>query len=107
MDQVSDPRSKTTSPDVDTWPWRCLGCEGTIYHDVELCHDCRLVRPVAHRTNRRHPVAEFLDWIRREPYPTFVTKVTAVASLEIALTTLWLHLMLFGSAGVGYLPVVT
>lgn len=105
MAQASQPPAETTALD-DTWPWRCLGCEGTIFHDAVFCHDCRPAQLPSRSDPSRHPVGAFLDWIRREPYPTFLTKVTAVASLEVSLTALWLQLMLAGSVGIGRLPVV-
>jgi hypothetical protein len=36
--------------------------------------------------------------MRRESYPSFVIKITSIASVELALTTFWLQLMLLGPA---------
>lgn len=104
MAQASQPPAETTALE-DTWPWRCLGCEGTLYHDAVFCHDCRPAQLTSRSEPSHHPVPAFLDWIRREHYLTFLTKVTAVASLEVTLTALWLQLMLVG-AGLGHLPAV-
>lgn len=106
MAQVFDTSAETTPSGDDSWPWRCLDCEGTIYHDSELCRDCQSVLTVAGGASGQQPDRDFVDWIRLEPYLAFVTKVTAVASLELTLTTLWLQLMVFGSSGVVGLPGV-
>lgn len=102
----ASPFLEQAAPLHDAWPWRCLGCEDVIYHDAEYCRDCRRPSLPPRIADTRHPVAAFLDWIRREPYPSFLTKVTAVASLELSLTALWLQLMLVGSVWLGRLPGV-
>lgn len=82
---------------ADTWPWRCLGCGETIFHDVEFCRDCTSAG-FYDDTGRRFDSPEgFLDWMRSEPLPSFSVKVTTITAVELALTTLWLQFLLGGS----------
>jgi hypothetical protein len=91
----------------DTWLWRCVGCGGTLYHDVELCRDCHSLERYRHavggygETGRRPDAPRgFLDWMRRQPASVLSVKVSVVAGVELALTTLWLKLLV-GSAWLG------
>lgn len=104
--QVFDLPASSPSPEVDSWPWRCLGCEATIYHDGEFCVDCRSARAAVRDADVEQHSAGFLDWIQGQPYPVFVAKVVAVASFEVLLTLLWLQLLLFGPSSIVGLPGV-
>lgn len=88
--------AEDVATDADTWPWRCLRCGGTIFHDGERCRDCRTIDPSAAATASRP--RGFIEWMRAEPLATFSLKVTATAGVELALTALWLELLLSRSA---------
>lgn len=106
MPTFPSPESDGASADEGTWPWQCLGCRGPLYHDGELCRDCRTVDPFAGEPGLPDALAEFVDWIRVESYPAFLTKITAIAGVEVALTALWLRILLHGPAEVAtLLPV--
>jgi hypothetical protein len=90
------PDTDPAYPDRDTWPWRCLGCTATIYHDGVYCANCVSHRAVQRTAVRRRGAGSFRAWIRDQSYPKFVSTVATVASLEVALTALWLHLLLDG-----------
>lgn len=92
----------------DEWPWECLSCGTTLYHDVEHCRTCASASVHPKTRGRSSALREFVSWMRREPYPSFVLKVTAISSTELALTALWLHLILLGPSELirnGILPV--
>lgn len=94
----------SAATDGDRWPWRCLGCDGTIYHDGEYCSACA----AATRRGRRdepHDHRTFRDWIRDQTYPSFVTRVATLAGFELSLTAVWLHLLVI-AAGTGALPAL-
>lgn len=98
MPKPPAPRDEEEGSDVDTWPWQCLRCGGTIYHDVELCRDCNPIGPL-HDTDRRHEEPEgFIDWIRRESASALSIKVSVIAGVELVLTTFWLQLLAGASA---------
>lgn len=92
--------------DADTWPWRCLGCGGTIYHDGERCRECR--RSSRHGAGIRRPESPegFVDWMRHEPASALSLKVSVIAGVELALTAAWLQLLLGASGLAGLAPVV-
>ena len=90
----------------DAWPWRCLGCGGTIFHDVEFCRDCESTRPPPEQPPPLEVPEEFLEWMRNEPRPTFSAKVTAITGIELLLTTLWLELLLRGPVELARLGVL-
>lgn len=83
--------------DPDTWPWRCLNCGGTIFHDGEHCRDCRTSRHHSDDPSQGTSSEGFLAWIRRESFATFSLKVTLISGIELALTALWLRLLLLRS----------
>ena len=94
--------SRSTSSTVyresndETWPWECLHCGTTIYHDGEYCRECES-RHVFTEDNRWiRGLRAFLRWMRRESHPSFVLKTTSIASVELTLTAFWLQLMLVG-----------
>ena len=78
-----------------TWPWRCVECESTIYHDGEFCRDCKS-SPSPKRGRLGDGLREFVSWMRRESYWTFVPTVTIITGIELALTALWLQILVFG-----------
>lgn len=90
------PDTDPAFPDRDAWPWRCLGCPAKIYHDGAYCADCESSRGVQRTAVRHRGAGSFRGWIRDQSYPSFVSTVTTVASLEVALTALWLHLLSYG-----------
>ena len=87
--------------DADVWPWRCLRCGGTIYHDVELCRDCFALERYQHTMGGYGEASlepdqpeGFVDWMRRQPASALWFKVSVIASVELTLTTVWLQLLL-------------
>lgn len=84
----TDPESE------DAWPWNCLSCGTTIYTDAECCRDCESAHLPAFHVRQRDISVGFVDWMRRETVPTFVRKITVIASIELSLTTLWLYALL-------------
>ena len=98
--------------DADTWPWRCLRCGGTIYHDVELCRDCFALERYRHTMGgygEANPEPDgpegFLDWMRGQPASALSLKVSVIAGIELALTMVWLQL-LPGLGGLGGLASI-
>lgn len=98
MTEPPSAAAENVSTEADTWPWRCLRCGGTIFHDGERCRDCRTIDPSADASSRRPDAEGFLEWMRGESLPSFSLKVTATAGVELALTSLWLQLLLRHSA---------
>lgn len=91
---MSGQTTRRTAIDEDTaetWPWACLGCDSSVYHDVEFCRDC--VASFRSRPSSREPNTSdhFVDWMRDQPAPTFVMKVTAMSGIELVLTAFWLQ----------------
>lgn len=86
-----------------SWPWACLRCEATVYHDVLYCRDCGPADSSDAEGIRRGSAEPLRSWIRRQSYPRFVGTVTGIASVEVALTALWLQIFLVGPA---YLPLL-
>lgn len=85
----------------DTWPWRCLRCGGTLYHDVELCRDCFALERYQHTMGgygeaglEPESPEGFFDWMRRQPASALSFKVSVIAGVELTLTTVWLQLLL-------------
>lgn len=98
--------------DADTWPWRCLRCGGTLYHDVELCRDCFALERYRHSMGgygEASPEPDrpegFLDWMRRQPASALSLKVSVIAGVELTLTTVWLHLLLGLGGLAGLVPI--
>ena len=87
-------RAPTDRDESDTWPWRCLECGTTIYHDGEVCLDCESSRRVRRAGGRPDRSVGFVDWVRAQTATGLVLKVTVVASIELALTTFWLQTLL-------------
>lgn len=81
-------------PDPDSWPWACLDCGTTIYHDGECCRDCARARQLARAASEGGDPGGFLEWMAGEPAPAFVLKVSTVAAMELALTSVWLQFVL-------------
>lgn len=90
----------------DSWPWLCLRCGATVYHDVLYCGDCGPADSSAAERVRRGSAESLRSWIRRQSYPRFVGTVTGIASVEVALTALWLRLLLVGPANLPLLGAV-
>lgn len=93
-------RADTTGSMEASWPWACLRCDATVFHDVLYCRECR---PAATRAaeggrGRGRGDGPFRSWIRRQSYPRFLGTVTSVAGIELALTAFWLEVMLVGPA---------
>ena len=100
-------------PEPDTWPWRCLRCGGTIYHDVELCGDCFALERYRHTMGgygeaRLEPDGPegFVDWMRGQPASALSLKVSVIAGLELTLTTVWLQLLLGLGGLAGLAPIL-
>lgn len=91
-----DPASNTEPLDTASWPWQCVGCGTTIYHDGDYCRDCESATTSARRGPLLRNLREFVGWMRGQPYRTFVPTVTLITFLELALTALWLELVLLG-----------
>ena len=89
----TDPHPGSAQSVRESWPWACLSCGATIYHDGQRCPDCRSSRRLAAVAAIETAEESFGRWIREQSYPSFVSAVTAVASLELALTVLWLQLL--------------
>lgn len=107
---MPEPPPSSADPDradADRWPWRCLGCGTTIYHDGELCRDCVSAHRRAHAGRGGDASDGFLEWVCEEPVSAFVLKVSVVAGIELALTSLWLRLALSGFVEYGsVVPIV-
>lgn len=97
MSRTTSSRSDRESNE-ETWPWDCLHCETTIYHDGRYCSECESLRPFVEENRWLRGPRAFLGWMRRESHPSFVLKTTSIASVELALTAFWLQLMLLGPA---------
>lgn len=97
----TDTPAAAESP-TDTWPWQCLRCGATIFHDGDHCPDCARSRSLARVADGGRPERGFRAWIRAQSYPSFVATVTAVAGIELGLTALGLRLLL----GAGILPAM-
>lgn len=94
---AATPASTEPSPTAtDSWPWTCLGCDATLYHDALYCADCR-AHERSHATATTGSSSAFTAWVREQSYPEFVSTVTVVAGLEVGLTAFWLRLLLTGS----------
>lgn len=102
---MSPQPTASTEPECgnpDTWPWRCLDCGSTIYHDGEFCRACARSRPVGGGAEAAPTPDGFVDWMREQRPAPFVLKVTVVAGLELALTAVWIQLLVGGAiAGAG------
>ena len=85
----------------DGWPWRCLDCGATIYHDGECCRECRSARRVRSGAREADRSGSFLAWMRAEPASTFALKVTLISGAEVGLTALWLVFLLGGATRLG------
>ena len=101
-------RPSTDRDDADTWPWACLDCGATIYHDGEFCVACES----SHRIRRAHAESErsngFRAWMREQTATDLVLKTTLVAAIELGLTTVWLQALLRRSLELGSLvPVIS
>ena len=101
---MSGPTTQSASTDrgeSDTWPWQCLDCRTTIYHDGEFCRSC----DSSHRRPRTYGEPDtsngFVDWMRGQTASGLVLKVTLVAGIELALTTFWLQTLLRRSVELG------
>lgn len=82
------------------WPWNCTRCGTEIYHHSATCRECERTE----RATPQHDVGgplrvlrSWLRWMRRQSYPRFVATVSAVAGIELLLTTLWLAVMSSGA----------
>lgn len=106
MPEPPDSDANDGQSSADTWPWRCLGCGGTIYHDVELCRECRPRGPHGEAGRRPEAAEGFVDWMRREPASALSLKVSVIAGVELALTAVWLQLLVGASGLAGLAPVV-
>lgn len=89
-----------------SWPWTCLRCEATVYHDVLYCRDCGPADSSASTRVRGRSAEPLRTWIRRQSYPRFVGTVTGIASVEVALTALWLQILLVGPANLPLLGAI-
>lgn len=96
MSPPTDPETGDERSSEYEWPWYCLACEVTIYHDGDYCRDCRSNEEFE-RPSRSHTSHGFVGWIRQESYSTFIPKITVIAGIELALTGLWLQSMIRGS----------
>lgn len=84
----------------DGWPWNCTRCGVTIYHDAPVCRECdRTERASGTPTDSRlrAVVRSFLAWMRSQSYLGFVTQVSAIAGVELLLTTLWIEVLFSGA----------
>lgn len=89
-----------------SWPWACLRCGATVYHDVLYCRDCGPAASSAAERVRRGSGEPLRSWIRRQSYPRFVGTVTGIAGVEVALTALWLQILLVGPANLPLFPAI-
>lgn len=78
----------------DGWPWSCTRCGTTIYHDGDTCRECGRATGVDDRP--RSP-GSWTEWMRRQSYPAFVTRVAALAGAELLLTVLWMRVLFAGA----------
>lgn len=101
-----DPDADDDAASPHAWPWRCLGCGGTIYHDGERCRDCRRSDRAGAAGRHRDSPEGFVDWMRRQPASTLSLKVSVVAGVELSLTAAWLQLLLGASGLAGVVPPV-
>lgn len=90
----------------DTWPWACLECGTTIYHDGDWCRDCASTYQVDDGGPRRESSDGFVDWMCRQSASAFVAKVTVLAGFELLLTAFWLQQVLPRIAELGRLLLV-
>ena len=102
----SDTQDDIQESDVDSWPWECLNCQTTIFHDSLYCRDCEAWKWAETASGQSGPVGSFVDWMQRESYPSFVTKVTVIAGIELGLTAVWIHLLILGSVWeISFVPI--
>lgn len=106
MSESTTSRAEPDRGEPESWPWRCLYCRTTIYHDGERCRDCRSSRRPAGRRPAPDAPDGFADWVREQTAPALVLKVTAIAGIELSLTALWLRVVSRGHLLGGALPVI-
>lgn len=108
MQSSTPSRPPTDRDESDTWPWRCLDCDTTIYHDGEFCLTCESSHRISQSSGESDRSNGFRDWMRDQTATRLVLKVTAVAAIELALTTFWLQTLVLRSPGLGsVVPVVS
>jgi len=103
MPGSSNGHAEIATADDDAWPWRCVGCGATIYHDGEFCPDCETTYDTVEATRSARAPTAFFEWMRREPFPAFALKVTLISGVELGLTVLWLRLLLYGLTGLPHI----
>lgn len=65
------------------WPWACLRCGDTIYHDGIHCQTCR--REVHADDATPSKAITVIGWIRQQSYPKLIAKTTIIVLLVNAL----------------------
>lgn len=86
----------------DGWPWNCTRCGRTVYHDDLVCRECDRTDRTSTTAPSPRVVRSWVAWMRRQSYPGFVTRVTTIAGIELALTALWMRVLFSGAVS---LPV--
>lgn len=106
MPGQTTPTPSTDRDESDTWPWACVDCRTTIYHDGAFCRACESAYR-SRETNWESDTSDgFVDWMRDQTASVLVLKVTAVAGIELALTAFWLQTLLRGSVALaGVVPI--
>lgn len=85
----------------DTWPWQCLDCGTTIYHDGDFCRVCGSSHRLDSGDSEPNSSNGFIGWMRDQSLSAFVLKTTAVAGIELVLTAFWLQTALVRSLEMG------
>lgn len=101
MPGENTPRPPTDRDESDTWPWACVDCGTTIYHDGAFCQSCEAAYR-SHGTARDPDSPDgFVDWVRNQTAVDLALKTTAVAGIELGLTAFWLQALLRRSVELG------
>lgn len=104
----SAPSSRTDAEQAETesWPWHCLSCGETIFHVDTYCRDCTKPHRRGSTRRRESTASGFLDWIRQQSVLALSLKVTVIAGVELALTTLWLQILLYRAGALDHVALI-
>lgn len=90
----------------DGWPWNCARCGTTIYHDAVHCRTCEQRDSPDRRRADGFALASvcrtWVQWIERQTYASLVATSSAIATVELLLTALWLQVLFLGVPAVPY-----
>lgn len=84
----------TTSPssredlgptDEESWPWSCLDCQATIYHDGDYCLDCESAHRSSEPAEPESPVEGFIEGLENESITSLTIKTSVVTIGELTM----------------------